>query len=161
MPGRRQRPSACCFTRAACTALAKCTKARRRWIGWRRSRNAASRSRRRRPRACGKTSRSTSSTPLATWTSRPRWSARCACWTARWRCLTRCTAWSRSRRRCGGRPTSTRCPAFASLTRWTRWAPISITPSTPSASAWRPSRCRSRCRLGRRKSSRAASTCST
>jgi elongation factor G len=46
-------------------------------------------------------------------------SGRCACSTARWRCSTRWRASSRSRRRCGGRPTSTACRASASSTRWT------------------------------------------
>ena len=51
--------------------------------------------------------RSTSSTRRATWISPPRWSAPCGCWTAPSACSARWAAWSRSRRRSGGRRTST------------------------------------------------------
>ena len=69
----------------------------------------------------------------ATWISPRKWSAACACWTARWRCSTPWPACSRSRKRCGGRRTSTAFRAFASSTRWTAWARISIIRSRPSS----------------------------
>src|SRR5919198_877517 len=42
--------------------------------------------------------------------------------------ITASPEWSRSPRRCGARPTSTRCRACASSTRWTAWGPISREP---------------------------------
>ena len=54
----------------------------------------------------------------------------CACSTARSRCSTASPASSRSRRRCGARPTSTACRASASSTRWTASAPTSSAAST-------------------------------
>ena len=55
----------------------------------------------------------------ATWTLPPRWSAACGCWTAASWCWTPWPAYSLSRKRYGGRPTPTTCPASASSTRWT------------------------------------------
>ena len=63
----------------------------------------------RRP-ASGTTIASTSSTRPATSTSPSKWSARCACSTAAWSCSTPWPASSRSRRRCGARPTSYNVP---------------------------------------------------
>jgi len=45
---------------------------------------------------------------------------RCACLTARWRCSTRCQVCSRRRKPSGVKVTSTRFPAFALSTKWTR-----------------------------------------
>ena len=155
---RPRRPSGSSTTRVATTRSARCTKAPRRWTGWRRSRSAASPSRRRPPPASGATTTSTSSTPPATSTSPSRWSARCACSTARSRCSTASPAWSRRPRRCGGRPTSTACPACASSTRWTASAPTSSPPSTPSRTASTPTSPSSSCRSARRATTRASST---
>ena len=73
----------------------------------------------------------------ATSTSPSRSSARCACSTARWRCSAPSAACSRSRRRCGARPTATACRASPSSTRWTASAPTSTAASRRSASASR------------------------
>ena len=128
--GRRRRPSGSSTTPARATRSARCTRAPRRWIGWSRSRSAASRSRRlRRPRS-GATSGSTSSIRPAMSTSPSRWSVRCGCSTAPCACSIRTRGSSRRPRRCGARATSTRCRASSSPTRWTRSAPI-------SSSAWR------------------------
>ena len=81
-----------------------------------------------RPMTRSRSSRSTSSIPLATWTSRPRWSARCACSMVLSPCSTARKAWSRSPRPCGVRPTSTAFRVSASSTRWTSSAPTSTTP---------------------------------
>ena len=74
---------------------------------------------------------STSSTPRATSTSRSRSSARMRVLDgAVHGVLTRSAACSRSPRPCGGRPTSTRCRASPSSTRWTASAPTSSGSST-------------------------------
>ena len=74
-------------------------------------------------RATSPSTASTSSTPRATSTSRSRSSARCACSTAPAWCTTPSAACSRSRKPSGARPTSTRCRASRSSTRWTAPAP--------------------------------------
>src|SRR5690625_4389648 len=105
------------------------------WTGWRRRRNAESRSRPPRPPATGTTTRSTASSPPATSTSPSRWSVRCACSMVPSPCSTARRGSSPSRRPSGGRPTSTRSRASASSTRWTSSAPTSSSPSAPSSSA--------------------------
>ena len=95
---RRRRPSGSSTTPAAPTRWARCTRAPRRWTGWRRSRSAASRSRRPRRRRSGATIGSTSSIRPGTWTSRSRSSAACASSTARSPSSTRSPASSRSPR---------------------------------------------------------------
>ena len=90
------------------------------WTGWSRSRSAASPSLPPPPPATGATFRSTSSTRPATWISPPKWSAACACWMARWRCSTPWPACSRNRKRCGGRPTSTRVPRICFINKMDR-----------------------------------------
>ena len=62
MPARRRRPSGSSITPGGPTRSARCTRAPRRWTGWSRSRNAASRSPRPRRPASGTTTASTSST---------------------------------------------------------------------------------------------------
>ena len=117
---RRRRPSGSSTTPAAPTRWARCTRARRRWTGWRRSRSAASRSRRPRRRRSGATIASTSSIRPGTWTLRSRSSAACACSTARSPCSTPSPASSRSPRRSGARPTSTSVPRIAFINKMDR-----------------------------------------
>ena len=71
-PARPPLPSGCCTTPESTTRSAKYMKAPPRWTGWCRSRNAASRSLRRRPPASGATIGSTSSTRPDTSTSPSR-----------------------------------------------------------------------------------------
>ena len=101
--GKRRPPSASFSTPACRTRSARSTTARPSWTGWSRSANAASRSLRQRRPASGRGWRttipsiaSTSSTRLATSTSRSRSSARCACSTAPAWSTTRSPACSRS-----------------------------------------------------------------
>ena len=71
---------------------------------------------------------------------------RCACSTARSWCSTASPASSRSRRRCGGRPTSSTCRASPSSTRWTAPAPTSPRAVEEIRDApGRAARCRSSC----------------
>ena len=140
MPARPPRRSASCTTPGACTAWVRCMTAPRPWTTWSRSRSAESRSPRPPRPASGATTRSTSSTRRAMSTSPPRSSARCACSTAPSRCSTPSPACSRSRRRSGARPTSTRCRASRSSTRWIGSAPTSITPCRRWWTASRPTR---------------------
>src|SRR5260221_569499 len=69
MPERRRRLSGSSITPARAIRSARCTKAPRRWIGWSRSRSAASLLRRPRPPRSGTKSGSTSLTRPATSTS--------------------------------------------------------------------------------------------
>ena len=107
---RPPRPSASSITRGRRTRSARCTKARRRWTGWSRSKSVASPSRPPRRPTCGTTTASTSSTRRATSTSPLRSSARCASSTALWRCSTASQASSPRPKRCGGRPPVQRAP---------------------------------------------------
>ena len=92
----------------------------------------------------GTRSRSTSSTPPATSTSRPRSSGRSASSTAP-SSSSRPSRGSRPRARpSGGRRPSTTSPGSASSTRWTASAPSSSGSSTRSASGSRATRSRSR-----------------
>ena len=93
------------------------------WTGWNRSRSAASRSRRPRRPASGRTIASTSSTHRDTWTLRSKSNARCECWMARSPCSAASAASSRSPRPSGARRTATACRASRSSTRWTASAP--------------------------------------
>ena len=148
MPVRPLPPNVSCTTPARTTRSARPMTVPRRWTSWLRSRNAASPSSPLQPLASGtvrpmtrsRSSRSTSSIPQATWTSRPRWSAPCACSMVPLPCSTARRAWSRSPRPCGVRPISTAFRASASSTRWTSWARTSTTPSTPSRRSWAPLR---------------------
>ena len=69
--------------------------------------------------------RSTSSTPLATWTSPLKLSVRCVFSMALLPCWTPMPALSRKLKQFGVRPTSTTCRALFSSTRWTRSVPTS------------------------------------
>ena len=89
-PGRRRRPSASFSTRASRTRSARSMTARPSWTTWSRNRNAASRSRPRRPPASGRGWTNLPRAPhqhhrhaRATSTSRSKSSAACACSTAR------------------------------------------------------------------------------
>ena len=117
---RRRRPSGSSTTRAAPTRWARCTRAPRRWTGWRRSRSAGSRSRRLRRRRSGATFVSTSSIRPGTWTLRSRSSAACASSTARSPSSTPSPASSRSPRRSGARPTSYSVPRIAFINKMDR-----------------------------------------
>ncbi len=134
------------ITPARTTRSARCMKAPRRWIGWSRSRNAASPSRRPRPPRSGAASASTSSTPPATWISQLKSSVRCACSTALSSCSTATRASSRRPKPSGARATSTKFRASSSPTRWIRSAPISSSVWTTSRPASAPARSRSSCR---------------
>ena len=146
MRARRRRPSGSSTTPAAPTRWVRSTRAPRRWTGWRRSRSAASRSRRLRRRRSGATIASTSSIRPGTWTLRSRSSAACASSTARSPSSTRSPASSRSPRPSGARPTSTRCRASRSSTRWTAPARTSSPPCSRCATASARTRCRCRSR---------------
>ncbi len=124
----------------------RCTRAPRRWTGWRRSRSAASRSRPPRRRRCGTTIASTSSIRPGTWTLRSRSSGACASSTAPSPSSTPSPASSPSPRPSGGRPTSTRCRGSRSSTRWTAPAPI----SSPPCSRWSTASARTRSRSSSR-----------
>ena len=150
MRARPRRRSGSSTTPAAPTRWARCTRAPRRWTGWRRSRSAASRSRRRRRRRSGATIASTLSIRPGTWTLRSRSSAACASSTARSPSSTPSRASSRSPRRSGGRPTSTRSRGSRSSTRWTAPARTSSPPSSRCATASARTPCRSRSRSARR-----------
>ena len=130
MPARRRVPNAFCSIPAACTKSAKCTTAPRRWTGWCRSRNAALRSRRRRPQPRGAIPVSILSIRLGTLTSRSKSNVRCACSTVWSRSSIRLPPFSRSPKRFGVRRTNIKCRASSSSTRWTGWVPISSTWST-------------------------------
>ena len=144
MPVRPLPPSVFCSTPVRTTRSARPTTAPPPWTSWRRSRNVVSPSSPLLPPASGAvspttprtSSRSTSSIPLATWTSRPRWSAPCVCSMVPLPCSTARKAWSRSPKPCGVRLTSTAFRVSASSTRWTSWARTSTTPSTPSRRSW-------------------------
>ena len=134
MPVRPPRPSGSCITRAARTSSARSMKARPSWTGWSRSRSAASRLPRPRPPASGATAdqhhryagprgfhrRSGAQPARAGWRGggvrrRGRRAAAIGNGVA-----------------AGRQIQSSR--ASASSTRWTGWARISTTPSTPSSS---------------------------
>ena len=76
MPGKPRLRSGSSITPARAIRSAKCMKAPRRWIGWSRSRSAASPLPRPRPPRSGRKSASTSSTPPATSTLRSKSSVR-------------------------------------------------------------------------------------
>ena len=114
----------------------------------RRSRNAASPSTAPASRSHGATAPSTSSTRPATSISPPRSNAACASSTAASSSSTPRRASRPSRRRSGGRPTSTRCRAWSSSTRWMSSGPISTnaledvarTPGRPAGRRHHPHR---------------------
>ncbi|CCY18712.1 elongation factor EF-G [Bifidobacterium adolescentis CAG:119] len=168
MPVRPLPPSVFCSTPVRTTRSARPTMAPRRWTSWLRSRSAASpfspllppASGTVRPMTRSRSSRSTSSIPLATWTSRPRWSAPCVCSMVLSPCSMARKAWSRSPRPCGVRLTSTAFRVSASSTRWISSALTSTTPSTPSRPSWARPRWSSSCRSALRTTSPASSTLS-
>ena len=166
MPVRLPPPNASCTTPARTTRSVRRTMALRRWTSWLRSRSAASPFSPLQPPASGivrpttwtMSSRSTSSTPLATWTSPLRWSAPCACSMAPSPSSTARKAWNRSPKPCGVRLTSIRFRVSASSTRWISSAPTSTTPCRPSRTSWASSRSSFSCRSALRTTSPASST---
>ena len=125
MPARPLRQSAFFFTPAFRTKWAKYTTALQPWIGWSRSKSAASPlPQQQRPVSgvvCKTSSMNTvliSSIPPVTLILQLKLSALCGCSTVPLLCSVAPQGFSHKLKRSGARPTSTRCLAWCSSTRW-------------------------------------------